>query len=630
MNKSDSIKLNFSKIANILRPYILGRFLDQLKGVWFIIFYLLGFQYLVLGLPIVYSATIAVGVLIVIVGLMFFMEGLSLGLMPLGEIAGISLPKKAKLWTILVISFALGMLATMAEPAISILKEAGASVDPKSAPLLYSILNDFSSSLVYSVGAGVGVAVLLGMLRFFYSWSLKWFIVPLVVALSLLTIFFHLDPVLNPLIGLAWDCGAVTTGPVTVPLVLAMGMGVCRIAGKGDAGSSGFGVVTLASLMPILAVLMLGYFYYVTDNYYGARGYNTNVTTQSQMPDKAERINVNNQSPKSSEKITDHEFTPGEYAHILKTGKLPNDYEMKFNPEKTELIDGKIIIKDPSFVFTKPKGSISIQSIKIWNGSYNIFTSLVKAMRDALWAIILLSGFLFLVIKFVLKEKLPNADQIGLGLGFAIFGMGIFSLGIAMGLTPLGSQLGANISSSYMSIQPWLLEGFQGPLFSNETLGKFVAVLFAFFLGYGATLAEPALNALGASVEKITVGAFKKSLLMQTVAMGVGLGISLGLFKIIFNVPLTYLLLPPYLILLVLTLLSSEEFVNFGWDSAGVTTGPITVPLVLALGLGVGSNNPDVVSGFGVLSLASVMPVISVLIVGLTVSTPKKENAITE
>ena len=121
-------------------------------------------------------------------------------------------------------------------------------------------------------------------------------------------------------------------------------------------------------------------------------------------------------------------------------------------------------------------------------------------------------------------------------------------------------------------------------------------------------------------MEKITIGAFKKSLLMQSVALGVGLGIGVGVIKIAFNIPLEYLLIPPYLLLLGLTLISSEEFVNFGWDSAGVTTGPITVPLVLAMGLGIGGNVPGVIDGFGVLALASVGPIITALAVGLIVS----------
>ena len=94
-------------------------------------------------------------------------------------------------------------------------------------------------------------------------------------------------------------------------------------------------------------------------------------------------------------------------------------------------------------------------------------------------------------------------------------------------------------------------------------------------------------------------------------------------------VPLAWLLVPPYVLLLILTWLSSEEFVNFGWDSAGVTTGPITVPLVLAIGLGVGGDVPGVIDGFGVLALASVGPILTVLTVGLLTKARENRNQAT-
>jgi hypothetical protein len=86
------------------------------------------------------------------------------------------------------------------------------------------------------------------------------------------------------------------------------------------------------------------------------------------------------------------------------------------------------------------------------------------------------------------------------------------------------------------------------------------------------------------------------------------------------------LLIPPYVLLLVLTVISSDEFVNFAWDSAGVTTGPITVPLVLAMGLGIGATIPGVRDGFGILALASVGPIITVLTVGLVVKRSRQQE----
>ena len=135
-------------------------------------------------------------------------------------------------------------------------------------------------------------------------------------------------------------------------------------------------------------------------------------------------------------------------------------------------------------------------------------------------------------------------------------------------------------------------------------------------LGFGATLAEPALNALGMTVENLTNGSFKKQTLMYAVSLGVAFGISVGVAKIIFDIPIAYLLVPGYLIAIALTVLSNEEFVNIAWDSAGVTTGPVTVPLVLAMGLGFG-NALGAIEGFGILSMASIGPIIAVLSTGL-------------
>ena len=130
------------------------------------------------------------------------------------------------------------------------------------------------------------------------------------------------------------------------------------------------------------------------------------------------------------------------------------------------------------------------------------------------------------------------------------------------------------------------------------------------------TVAEPALNALGITAEQLTNGVFKKRTLILAVSTGVAFGIALGLLKLIFDLPLVYMILAGYLLALALTVVSSEEFVNVAWDSAGVTTGPITVPLVLAMGLGFG-NATHAVEGFGILSMASIGPIITVLLSGL-------------
>ena len=173
-------QLGMRNTMRLLVPYFKRNFMEQLKSVWFIVAYLVVFQLLILGLPLVYSLMISAGIFIVMTGLMFFMEGLRLGLMPLGESIGSVFPHKSKMPTILGFAFLLGIGATFAEPAIAVLKAAGSGVSPDKAPLLYSLLNDFAGQLVMCVGIGVGFAVLLGVMRFFYGWSLKILIIPAV------------------------------------------------------------------------------------------------------------------------------------------------------------------------------------------------------------------------------------------------------------------------------------------------------------------------------------------------------------------------------------------------------------------------------------------------------------------
>ncbi len=605
-------RLGLRDTFRVLWPYGKRNFMSQIEGIWFIVFYLIIFQLLVLQLPIVYAAMIAVGIFIVAVGLMFFMEGLRLGLMPLGEIIGSVLPRNSGMPIILLFAFLLGAGATFAEPAIAVLKAAGSGVLPDKAPLLYSLLNDFSGQLVSSVGVGVGLAVMLGVLRFFYAWPLKFLAIPAVIILLTLSFYFSQVPELRDVLGLAWDCGAVTTGPVTVPLVLALGIGVCRVvsSGTGGGGHSGFGIVTLASLFPILAVLLLALFHYANNDYYGAEKYKGSKIVATQTIE--EKNNAANLDPELVA-ITDEEFSD-----YLATGTLPDGYEVDFNGGSAELIDGKIVVKDPNLTVKKIYSrEYKIIDEKTWNTEYSLFAQFKEAFIGALRAIIPLCIFLYFVLRLVLKQRLDKGNDVGIGVTFALVGMALFSLGIALGLTPLGGQLGSNIPLAFAEIIPWGFDHVEGPLFGDGHLGKFVAIGFAFFLGYGATLAEPALNALGDTVERITVGAFRKKLLMQAVAIGVGLGIGAGIVKMAYNLPLIWMLIPPYALVLILTWRAPDSFVNFGWDSAGVTTGPITVPLVLAMGLGVGANVPGVSDGFGILALASVGPIMTVLSVGL-------------
>jgi hypothetical protein len=514
------------EIAQLFQPYVSQRFLDQFKTVAPLAAYLVLFQLLILRQLVQDSWLITGGLLAVILGLMFFMEGLKLGLMPFGTVIGSTLPRKSSLPVVLIITLLLGIGVTFAEPAISALKMAGQNVAVERAPYLYALLNDWAGTLVLVVGASVGLAAVVGTLRFLYGWSLKPLIYLTLAPVLALTVYAALRPELAKALGLAWDTGGVTTGPVTVPLVLSLGIGIAAAAGKGDSGLSGFGIVTLASLVPVGGVLLL--LLYVAS-------------------------------------ILSPEQIVAAHAAQAAAAAAPAWYE-----------------RSPSL-------------------------EIVSGIR----AILPLVVFLFLVLSALLREKLPHRSEIFLGIAFTIIGMCIFNIGLTYGLSKLGGSAGGLVPVAFMEVA-----GFADSPLYVYAVGLSLALLFAFVLGFGATVAEPALNALGITAEQLTNGVFKKRTLILAVSTGVAFGVALGLLKLIFDLPLVYMILAGYLLALVLTVVSSEEFVNVAWDSAGVTTGPITVPLVLAMGLGFG-NATHAVEGFGILAMASIGPIITVLLSGL-------------
>ena len=258
--KPKKIEMTLKSAGNLFGPYSYVRIMDQIKAVVPLAVYLILFQVLVLRQPIDQAVSLCIGLAAVILGLAVFMEGLSTGLMPFGKIIGDNLPKKASMTVVYIIIGILGVGVTFAEPAIGALQAFGASVDVRKAPYLFELLNNWTLPLVLMVGAGVGLAAILGTVRFVRGWSLKPMIYAALIPVALLSFYAWSDPNLISILGLAWDCGAVTTGPVTVPLVLSLGIGIANAAGKGNSSLSGFGVVTLASLFPILAVLILSVF----------------------------------------------------------------------------------------------------------------------------------------------------------------------------------------------------------------------------------------------------------------------------------------------------------------------------------------------------------------------------------
>ncbi|MGF1726262.1 DUF1538 family protein [Photobacterium nomapromontoriensis] len=237
-----------------------------------------------------------------------------------------------------------------------------------------------------------------------------------------------------------------------------------------------------------------------------------------------------------------------------------------------------------------------------------LIKALLGSLRD-LMPIILVITFFQLV---VLQQPLPQLGPIILGLGFVVVGLTLFVFGLELGLFPIGESM-ARAFASKGSVG-WLL-------------------LFAFCLGFGTTVAEPALTAVAAEAAEVAAegGLIAVSPVEQqayanglrlTVALSVGIAIMLGVIRIVKGWPIHRLIIGGYLIVMVMTGFAPPTIVGIAYDSGGVTTSTITVPLVTALGVGLASSikgRSPMVDGFGLIAFASLMPMIFVMAYGMWV-----------
>jgi hypothetical protein len=182
------------------------------------------------------------GAVMVSVGMGLFSVGADTSMTPIGSRIGTALTKSRKLWLILLVSFLLGIAITVAEPDLQVLAETVPHID--------------GGVLLITVGVGVGFFLALSMLRILLGVRLRWLL------LGFYGVVFVLAAFTDPnFLGVAFDSGGVTTGPMTVPFILALGVGVANIRSDGNAETDSFGLVALCSIGPILAVLILGFFY---------------------------------------------------------------------------------------------------------------------------------------------------------------------------------------------------------------------------------------------------------------------------------------------------------------------------------------------------------------------------------
>lgn len=209
----------------------------------------------------------------------------------------------------------------------------------------------------------------------------------------------------------------------------------------------------------------------------------------------------------------------------------------------------------------------------------------------------------------VLRRKLPNLRGIATGFVLVLAGLTIFLIGLKEALFPIGETMARQLTSAESIGAEKIADGVHWD--------DYVLVYaFAAAIGFATTIAEPSLLAVALKAEEVSGGAVRAWGLRIAVAIGVATGVSLGCFRIVTGTPLPWYIMAAYAVVILQTFRSSRMIVPLAYDSGGVTTSTVTVPVVAALGLGLAASVPGrspLIDGFGLIAFASVFPIMSVL-----------------
>lgn len=239
----------------------------------------------------------------------------------------------------------------------------------------------------------------------------------------------------------------------------------------------------------------------------------------------------------------------------------------------------------------------------------DLASSFATTIRDVMPIVVILVVFQVIV----LRQHLPHLKQIVTGFVLVLVGLALFVVGLNDALFPIGETMASqltlsNVASSAADVR-W-----------NDYL---IVYAFAAAIGFATTVAEPSLIAVSIKAQSASGGAINAWGLRLAVAVGVAAGVSLGCFRIVTGTPLQWYIMASYAIVLILTIFASKTIMPLAYDSGGVTTSTVTVPVVAALGLGLASDVPGrdpLVDGFGLIAFASVFPIMTVLGYSLIVS----------
>lgn len=236
-----------------------------------------------------------------------------------------------------------------------------------------------------------------------------------------------------------------------------------------------------------------------------------------------------------------------------------------------------------------------------------IIDTFVSTVGDVIPITVIIFGFQFAV----LRRPIANFTTVILGFVYVLVGLSLFLMGLELALFPLGKTMAQQLTApEFLQAVKWS----HGLVLSWQDY--YWVYLFAFLIGFSTTVAEPSLLAVAIKANEVSGGSISVNGLRIAVAFGVAFGIALGSYRIVVGDPIHYYIIFGYLVVIVQTFYAPSMIVPLAYDSGGVTTSTVTVPLVAALGLGLASTVPGrnpVIDGFGLIAFASLFPMMSVL-----------------
>lgn len=434
-----------------------------------------------------------VGAVLLIAGMGLFQLGADTAMAPMGRLMGARLTKTKKLPLILLLAFVLGVAITISEPDLQVLAT--------------NVPHINASVLIITVAVGVGLFLLVSFLRILLGIPLRWLL--LFFYAVVFTLAFLSDP---DYLSVAFDSGGVTTGPMTVPFIMALGVGVSAIRSDHDATADSFGLVALCSIGPILAVLLLGFFY------------------------------------------------PGE----------------------ADAIASAIAEGYPSTVAM----------------GHGYLAALPHYMWETFVALAPIAAFFFVFQAIALRLEKRALLRIAIGLVYTYVGLVLFLMGVNVGFSPLGSDLGAQLASGWTK---WLL------------------IPLGILMGWFIIKAEPAVHVLNKQVEEVSSGAVSAKAVGLSLSIAIAMAVGLAMLRVLTGIPILYFLIPGYGVALLLSFFVPPMFTAIAFDSGGVASGPMTATFLLPLATGASAalGGNVLTDAFGLVALVAMMPLITLQIMGL-------------